>query len=53
MRGLAGNRGIDAARDARTAAGVPVHETSAQTKRRKLHRAAVRTRAYLNVMRRD
>jgi hypothetical protein len=53
MRDLAGDRGIDAARDARAPAGVPPHETSDQTKRRKLRQAAARTRAYLSEMRRD
>lgn len=53
MRDPAGDRGIDAARDARASAGAPPHETSDQAKRRKLRRAAVRARAYLNEMRRD
>jgi hypothetical protein len=53
MRGLAGERGVDAARDARAPAGAPPHETSDQAKRRKLRRAASRTRAYLKEMRRD
>lgn len=52
MRDLAGDRGIDAARDAREPAGAPPHETSDQTRRRKLRRAKARTRAYLNEMRR-
>lgn len=53
MRDLAGDRGIDATRDARTPTGAPPHETSDQAKRRKLRRAAVRTKAYLSKMRRD
>jgi hypothetical protein len=53
MRDLAGERGIDAARDARAPADAPPHETSDRAKRRKLRRAAARTRAYLNKMRRD
>lgn len=52
MRDLAGDRGIDAARDARAPAGAPPRETSDQAKRRKLRQAAARTRAYLNEMRR-
>ncbi len=52
MRELAGDRGIDAALDARAPAGAPPHETSDQAKRRKLRQAAARTRGYLNEMRR-
>jgi hypothetical protein len=52
MRDLAGDRGIDAAHDARAPAGAPPHETSDQAKRRRLRQAAARTRAYLNEMRR-
>jgi hypothetical protein len=52
MRGLAGDREIDAARDARAPAAAPTHETSDQAKRRKLRQAAARTRDYLNEMRR-
>jgi hypothetical protein len=52
MRELAGDRGIDAALDARAPAGPPPHETSDQAKRRKLRQAAARTRGYLNEMRR-
>jgi hypothetical protein len=52
MRDLAGDRGIDAALDARPpAGGRPPHETSDQTKRRKLRQAAARTRRYLSKMR--
>jgi hypothetical protein len=53
MRGLAGDRRIKAARDARTPAGTPARETSDQAMRRKLRQAAARTRAYLKEMRRD
>ena len=52
MRGLAGDRGIDAARDARAPAAAPPHESSDQAKRRKLRQAAARTRTYLTEMRR-
>lgn len=45
---MAGDRGIDAARDARTPAGTPPDKTSDQAKRRKLQQAATRARAYLN-----
>jgi hypothetical protein len=53
MREPAGDRGIDAARDARAPADASPHETSDQAKRRKLRRAAARTKTYLNKMRRD
>jgi hypothetical protein len=53
MREPAGDRGIDAARDARTPAGAPSHETSDQAKRRRLRQVKTRARAYLNEMRRD
>lgn len=52
MRALAGDRGIDAARDARAPADAPAHETSDRAERRKLRQAAARTRAYLKEMRR-
>jgi hypothetical protein len=52
MRDPAGDRGIDAARGAQAPHGAPPHETPDQAKRRKRRRAAVRTRAYLNEMRR-
>ncbi len=52
MRALAGDRGTDAARDARTPADAPPRETSDQAKRRNLQRAAARTRKYLRKMRR-
>lgn len=52
MRDVAGDRGIDAARDARAAAGAQSDETADQAKRRKLRRAAARTRTYLSAMRR-
>lgn len=51
MRKVAGNRGIDAARDARPTAGTPPEETSDQAGRRKLRQAAVRARKYLSEMR--
>jgi hypothetical protein len=53
MRELAGDRGIEAALDARAPAGVPPDETSDQTKRRKLRQAEARTKGYLSEMRRD
>lgn len=53
MRRRAGDRKIDAALDARAPADAPPHETSDQAKRRKLRQAAVRTKTYLNKMRRD
>jgi hypothetical protein len=52
MREPAGDRGIDAALDARAPAGAPPHETCDQAKRRKLRQAKARTRVYLNEMRR-
>ncbi len=52
MRDLAGERGIDAARDARAPAGAPPDETADQSKRRRLRRAKARTRDYLSKMRR-
>jgi hypothetical protein len=52
MRAPAGDRGIDAARDARVPTGAPPEETAEQAKRRKLRQAAARTKSYLNEMRR-
>jgi len=52
MREPAGDRGIDAALDARAPAGTPPDETADQAKHRKLQQAKVRTRAYLKEMRR-
>jgi hypothetical protein len=52
MRELAGDRGIDAALDARASADAPPDETYDQAKRRKLRQAEARARAYLNEMRR-
>jgi hypothetical protein len=53
MRGLAGDRGIDAARDAREPAGASPPETSDQAKRRKLRRAKTRVKGYLTELRRS
>jgi hypothetical protein len=52
MRELAGDRGIDAALDARAPADAPPHETHDRAKRRKLRQAEVHTRGYLSEMRR-
>lgn len=51
MRDPAGDRGIDAALDARTPTDAPP-ETSDQAKRRRLRQAKARTRDYLSKMRR-
>jgi hypothetical protein len=53
MREPAGDRGIDAARDAQAPVDSPPQETSDRAKRRKRRRVTARTKAYLNEMRRD
>lgn len=53
MKELAGERGIEAALDARAAAAATLQESPDQTKRRKLRQAEARTRAYLHEMRGD
>lgn len=53
MRDPAGERGIEAALDARVVTGAAPHETSDQTKRRRLRRAEARTRGYLKQMRKS
>jgi hypothetical protein len=52
MRKLAGDRGIEAARDAQAPAAAPPHETSGQAKRRRVRQAETRTKDYLAEMRR-
>ncbi len=51
MRRMAGDRGIDAALDTRTATGARSEETADRAKRRKLQRAKTRTRRYLDLLR--
>jgi len=50
MRELAGDRGIDAALEARTPDGAPPDESADQAKHRKLRKAKARTRKYLSRM---
>ncbi len=52
MRDRAGDRGVDAALDARAPADAPPRETADQAKRRRLRRAKVQARSYLSKMRR-
>jgi len=53
MREPAGDRGIDAALDARVPTGSQSEETGDRAKRRKLREAEARAKGYLNEMRRD
>jgi hypothetical protein len=53
MREPAGDRGIDAALDARAQPDPPPDETSDQAKRRKLQQAKARASGYLKAMRRS